>query len=461
VNELSPSQRLTLLLDESPLKGIQRWLWMLSTGGTLLDGFVLFALGVAMPLIIPEFHIKPETVGLISSALVLGAVFGAGIGGRLADRLGRKLLMLADMIIIAAGATGSALANGPLLLFLGQLVVGIGVGIDFPVSSSYISEISPKRDRDRVMVATIACQSIGMLLATAITLLLLKNGSSQSWRLFLATEGGIAVLFFVSRLSAPESPHWLMVHGKFAEAAQAFIRIIPEQRQAVSQLAEDHEKLAASIPPVGAGLAALLSRPYRARTALVTVPWFLMDIATYGVGLFTPVILGAINISATTVGPVAHDFTLAKGSGLIDLFLLFGFLLGIWMVPQFGRIRMQAIGFIGMALGMLVLLAAVGLTNSSFHIPLVFAGFILFNLLMNAGPNSTTFTLAPILFPTQLRGTAGGFAAGIAKLGATFGVFLLPIIKEKFGVPSVLGIVSAVSLLGLVVTLVLGDEDTQ
>ena len=55
VNEISPSQRLTLLLDQSPLKGIQRWLWVLSTGGTLLDGFVLFALGVAMPLIIPVY----------------------------------------------------------------------------------------------------------------------------------------------------------------------------------------------------------------------------------------------------------------------------------------------------------------------------------------------------------------------------------------------------------------------
>ena len=186
-----------------------------------------------------------------------------------------------------------------------------------------------------------------------------------------------------------------------------------------------------------------------------------MDIATYGVGLFTPTILGAIEISGRTRGLTAHDFALAKGSAIIDLFLLFGFLLGIWMVPRFGRIRMQAHRFCRHGRGMLVLVAAVGLTNSSLHIPLVFAGFIMFNLLMNAGPNSTTFTLAPILFPTQLRGTAGGFAAGVAKLGATLGVFLLPILKEKFGVPSVLGIVSAVSLLGLVVTLILGREDTE
>ena len=131
VNEISPSQRLTLLLDQSPLKGIQRWLWVLSTGGTLLDGFVLFALGVAMPLIIPVFHMTPDIVGLIGSALVMGAVLGAGIGGRLADHLGRKRLMVADMMIIAMGAATSALANGPPMLFVGQFIVGIGVASIF------------------------------------------------------------------------------------------------------------------------------------------------------------------------------------------------------------------------------------------------------------------------------------------------------------------------------------------
>ena len=459
VNEVSPSQRLTLLLDQSPLKGIQRWLWVLSTGGTLLDGFVLFALGVAMPLIIPVFHMAPDIVGLIGSALVMGAVLGAGIGGRLADCLGRKRLMVADMMIIVIGATTSALANGPPMLFVGQLIVGVGVGIDFPVSSSYISEVSPKRNRDRMMVATIACQSIGMLLAAAITLVLLSRGGAQSWRLFLWSEGLVALLFFVLRFSAPESPHWLMSRGRFTEAARAFIRIVPEQRDAVLQITGDHEKLGASIPQVKAGMATLFSPRYRARTALVTIPWFLMDIATYGVGLFTPVILGSIEISGRTRGLVAHDLALAEGSGIIDVFLLLGFLLGIWSVPRFGRIRMQAIGFAGMAVGMLMLMAAVGLTNSGLHISLVFTGFIVFNLLMNGGPNSTTFTLAPILFPTPLRGTAGGFAAGVAKLGATFGVFLLPILKERFGVSNVLGIVSAVSLLGLIVTLSLRRED--
>jgi predicted MFS family arabinose efflux permease len=114
-----------------------------------------------------------------------------------------------------------------------------------------------------------------------------------------------------------------------------------------------------------------------------------------------------------------------------------------------------------MVLGMLVLIIAVQLPNSSLHVPLIFIGFILFNLLVNAGPNSTTFTLPPILFPTQLRATAGGFAAAVAKIGATFGVFVLPIVKGKFGVPAVLGMMAIVSALGLVVTLLFGREDTE
>jgi MFS transporter, putative metabolite transport protein len=114
--EIKLSQRLTLLLDASPLNGIQRWLWVLLTGGTLLDGFAIFVLGVAMPLIIAEFRFQSDVVGVIGASLVLGAVFGAGFGGPMADHLGRKPLMLADMIIIFAGAAALILPRLPWLL---------------------------------------------------------------------------------------------------------------------------------------------------------------------------------------------------------------------------------------------------------------------------------------------------------------------------------------------------------
>ncbi len=108
-----------------------------------------------------------------------------------------------------------------------------------------------------------------------------------------------------------------MARGKFVEAAHAFIRIMPEQREAVLQLTSGvgEKSFADSVAQAkAAGIAILFSRQYRARTVLVAVPWFLMDIATYGVGLFTPIILGAITISGDAGGVITRDFADARGS---------------------------------------------------------------------------------------------------------------------------------------------------
>jgi putative MFS transporter len=190
-------------------------------------------------------------------------------------------------------------------------------------------------------------------------------------------------------------------------------------------------------------------------TLLVSLPWMLMDVATYGVGLFTPVILGALHFGGGT-GPVAADFADAQGSAVVDLFLLAGFLASLWAVPAFGRIPMQIGGFLGMAIGMsLLLFAAVANDGAHGHMGFIIAGFVLFNFSMNAGPNATTFTLAPALFPTAIRASASGFAAGAAKVGATFGTFVVPQLQAAWGLDGVVALMTLVSLAGLVVTAVL------
>jgi len=429
-------------MDQAPLESAsmgrqEYWMWFLASGGTLLDGLSIFALGVAMPLITSRFALSALMVGLIGSALVLGAVLGALVGGPGADRFGRKPAFLVDMTIIAVGGLITALADAPQWVLLGQFVVGVGIGIDFPVSSSYVSETMPKNDRSRMVVATIALQSVGMLLGAAVAIAILWQRSSPSdWRLIVGTNAAVALLFLLLRLWLPESPRWLRQH---------------EQGKAVAG--------AGAAAPPSPRFALLFSPPYRTRTMLVSLPWFLMDVATYGVGLFTPVILGAIRSSSKTGGPLAAEFADAQGSGAIDFFLLLGFLVGLWAVPRFGRIHMQVIGFVGMTLGMLILVAPeLAAGGAAAHASLVFAGFILFNLAMNAGPNATTFALAPELFPTKIRASAGGFAAAAAKVGATFGIFVLPLLKAHGGVAAVLIMMAIVSALGAAVTVTLARE---
>jgi len=262
----------------------------------------------------------------------------------------------------------------------------------------------------------------------------------------------VALLFLLLRLSLPESPRWLAAHERSKAAPSSAVA----PRAATSLKAATGSGTAA-LP--GPRFALLFSRAYRTRTMLVSLPWFLMDVATYGVGLFTPVILGAIHSSSKTAGPLAAEFADAEGSAAIDLFLLFGFLVGLWAVPRFGRIHMQVIGFVGMTLGMLILASAqLAGGGAAAHVWLVFAGFILFNLAMNAGPNATTFALAPELFPTSIRASAGGFAAASAKVGATLGVFVLPQVKAYGGVTAVLIMMAIVSALGAVVTAMLARE---
>ncbi len=112
-----------------------------------------------------------------------------------------------------------------------------------------------------------------------------------------------------------------------------------------------------------------------------------------------------------------------------------------------------------MTVGMLILAVAVlAGGGAAAHVPIVFAGFILFNLAMNAGPNATTFSLASELFPTSVRASASGFAAATAKLGATLGIFVLPQIREYWGVTAVLIMMAVVSALGAAITVFLGRQ---
>jgi MFS transporter, putative metabolite transport protein len=449
-----------LALDEAPMTAVRYVYWLLAGGGTFLDGFSVVSLGIAVPLLKRDLTMGPVVVGLIGSALVLGAVLGAALGGIAADRLGRKSSFIADMAILTAGSALCAFAPGPWIILAGQFVIGIGIGIDFPTSSSYVSEIMPRAVRSRMTIATIALQSVGMIAAALTAIAVFRaHPSLTDWRMLLGAGGLLALAFMAARLRLPESPRWLAEKGRLADAASVLSHLtsIP-----VSLARMEMAKTAA--PPKQAlpktlGMSALFGPRYRVRTLLVSLPWLMMDVATYGVGLFTPVILGAMHFASAGGGTLAAVFADAKGSAIVDIFLLFGFLAGMWAVPRFGRIPMQIAGFAGMSLGMLLLIFATMASNSSgLHLGLVVAGFVIFNFAMNAGPNGTTFTLAPVLFPTTIRASASGFAAACAKIGATFGTFVVPQLQAAWGLIGVLALMAFVSIGGLVATAAFAHE---
>lgn len=194
------------------------------------------------------------------------------------------------------------------------------------------------------------------------------------------------------------------------------------------------------------------------------MPWFLQDLSTYGIGIFTPTILAAALGHVATHAQdltdiVADDMLAAEGAALIDLLLIVGIAAAVALADKVGRVPLQIIGFVGCAAGLLIA------SFSTFHdghmrVLLVFAGFMLFNFMTNLGPNAQTYLLAGEVFPTHIRGMGAGFAAAFAKIGAVMTAFLFPILLADLGTRTLLSILVGASLLGAIVTYAFRIETT-
>lgn len=459
-------------LDDADLGPLHWRIWILSALGIFLDGFDLFVIGIAAPLIAEDFHASPLMIGVVTGAGVLGAVVGAFLGGRLTDLLGRKAIYLMDLACFILFTLGSMGAWSLWSLAIFRFLLGVGIGADYPICAAYVAETVPSRHRGRMLVAAFSFQAVGALAAAGVGVLVLKlDPSPGAWRWILGAGAVPALAILILRVKVPESPRWSMEHGRLEEASRVVEQLIPRDRL------DDLERLVATgqarierVHERQLGLTHLFESGFRRRTILASVPWFLMDVATYGVGLFTPLILQGMLFARGGT----HDDNLAgsfmernllsvETTAFVSLFLLAGFGLNLLLVERAGRLRLQAVGFAGMAAGLLLLAAGewgAG-PQGSLPMPLVLGGFVLFNLLMNAGPNATTFILPAELYPTRLRATGHGFAASCGKAGAALGSVALPVGVARMGTATTLALVAGACALGMLVTMLSGVETTR
>ncbi len=450
-------------LKSAPMTGMQWRIWSLAAAGKFFEGYVVFMTGVALPLIAREFQIASAEKGIVTAASLAGILFGALFLGGLADYFGRKKMFIAEMIIFVAFLTLLILCTNFLSLAICLFGIGLALGCDYPTAHVIISENIPSANRGRLVLGAFGFQALGALGGTgAGCLVLVLDPDLSAWRWMYATALIPALIVTVGRFFVVESANWLAVRGAHEEAEKAAARLLLRKPQYPTNL-----KVMRHIAEEARGQQsfwALFDSRNRRATIFASVPWFIQDLGTYGIGIFTPVILaaalggGADHIRSMS-DMISDSILAAKGAALIDVLLLVGILCAVMLADKLGRIKLQIVGFIGCAVGLLLASFSVDVGGEA-KIAFIFAGFMLFDFMTNLGPNAQTYLLAGEVFPTEVRGMGAGFAAAFAKIGAVATAFLFPILLADIGTRALLYGLIVTSLLGAVVTWLYRIETT-
>ena len=451
-------------LKSNPMTTMQWRIWMLAAAGKFFEGFVVFMTGVALPLIARQFDITPAQNGFISAASLCGILIGAVGLGSLSDRYGRKSMFIVEMIIFTSFLGAAVFCTNFVSLVICLFGLGLALGCDYPTAHIIISENIPSTSRGKLVLGAFAFQAVGALVGTSVGYAVLVNMPTlDAWRWMYATAVIPALLVTIGRFYVTESANWLHSRGSYDRATVAAGRLLKRTPQYPEKIVLS-KQAAAGESHGGGSFMDLFKKRYRRATILASVPWFLQDLSTYGIGIFIPTILAAaLGKEADHVRSlkdlIANDILAARGAALITTLLIVGIIFAVLLADKLGRIRLQIIGFIGCAVGLLLASFSVDVSGG-LKTTMIFAGFMLFNFMTNLGPNAQTYLLAGEVFPTAVRGKGAGFAAAFAKIGAVATAFLFPILLVSLGTRLLLYGLIVASLLGAAVTWMYRIETT-
>ncbi len=437
-----PSGGLTAALNEAPFSLFHLRTVLTAGMGFFTDAYDLFIIGAAMTLISRVWHPSSTMIGLLGSTSLIAAFVGAFIFGRLADAYGRKTVYGLEAAIMASAAVASAFAPSILWLIAFRFILGVGIGGDYPVSAVLMSEYANRKDRGKLVTLVFSMQALGLLAGPVVALTLLASGiqADLAWRLMLGLGAlpAAAVIYF--RRTMPESPRYIArVRGDARAAAQA-----TERYSAGALRVVDPRE-----PRVRLSFWQFLGNPRNLRMLLGTAgTWFVFDYAYYGNAISTPLVLKDVAAHATPLQSVAWSLV------LFSVFAVPGYLMSFLQMDRIGHRRLQIIGFLAMGAAFLAIGVVPGLTHVVLPFLLVYGASYFF---AEFGPNCTTFVLSAELYPVSARTTGHGLSAGIAKVGAFIGVFLFPVLNHALGLSGTLTLTCALSLVGMLLTLVLPE----
>ena len=273
--------------------------------GFFTDAYDLFVIGIVVYLLTSQWNLSTGQVSLLNSITLAASAVGALIFGRVADILGRKRIYGYEVLILAVGAIASAFSPNYTFLLISRAVLGIGIGGDYPVSATIMSEYAGKNTRGRMVGAVFANQAAGLIVGPLIASIFLASGLSDNltWRLLLGLGAIPGLAVFYLRRQIHETPRFAMAGGATEEAEAAIAAATGKaagSTGAAAPAAPSGESRA-RVPQSALGGFLILARSRRMLLWLIGAAacWALLDFCYYGNTISTPEILALLNPKAS------------------------------------------------------------------------------------------------------------------------------------------------------------------
>ncbi|MGN7293213.1 MFS transporter [Rhizobium sp. SAFR-030] len=412
------------------LMGIFGLVWTADAMQVLAVGFTAASIAASFGLTVPQ---ALQT----GTAFFLGMLLGALGFGRLADRIGRRRVLIVTVACDAVFGTLSIFAPDFTILLILRFLTGAAVGGTLPVDYAMMAEFLPARNRGRWLVLLEGFWAIGTLIVALAAWAASLAGVADAWRYIFAVTAIPAIAGIGLRFLVPESPLYLMRSGRNAEAKAIIDEIlVVNGREPLAP-----ETSLVSPAPIKAG--GLFSGDLRQRSIMILAIWFLVSVSYYGVFTWMPARLAG------------EGFGFVRGYGFLVLVALAqipGYALAAYGVEKWGR-RPTLIGYcILSALGCLLFVAAPSAM-------LIGAALLLMSFAL-LGTWGALYAYTPELFPTTLRATGMGAAGAMARLGGLLAPSLVGYVVVQ-GLGLTIGIFAGLLAMAAVAAMLIKTETRQ
>src|SRR5580692_260349 len=391
-------------LERLPLTSYQKGLFAIIATAWFFDSVDLGALTFVLGSIRQTFQLSTAEAGLLSSMSFLGMFVGAASAGLLADRFGRARVFQVSMIFWGLGSLACGVSSTVAMLGASRLLLGFGMGMEFPVAQSMVSEMIPAERRGRYIAYLEGFWPIGFI-ASGLLIYFVLSVAEWHWVFILQAIPALFVL--VIRRYVPESPRWLASHGQ-SDRAEATIREIEQKVSARlgGQPLPPVQRQQMADAPEGGGIAALFTGIYARRTTMLWALWFFALLGFYGLTTWLGALLQAKGFPVTK----SVFYTI-----MISLAGIPGFLTAAWLVEAWGRKATLALNLLAGAASCYFYGSATDQTQ------LIIAGLCMQFFLF--GMWSALYAYTPELYPTRIRATGTGFASAIGRGGSLIGPY--------------------------------------